>query len=329
MLVPPDLLSLPCTSDLIESGIACACRSLAHTGGLRGSPPVESLRCIVAEVAVELAFRRYLRQATVPFGVLAATPFTDPDHYDISLGGHRCTLESTLVSRSRPVSLLRRERGLLLQAPALIPLDRFSAGEGKPDDIHLFAYLLGGVAASQRDVDQAQTAGQPVSLIHSLPAEWARPSAWVPLEKLVLKSECELPVTLELNGQDADRNFITRTLELPPRTRVPIPDELYSVICLRLARRPAARIGIHSPLRGEACLVSPFEWGSLWIYGMEILLAGWLTRENYRRKAVVLNPGMRTMLSDRRREKNLLVPVEDLNPLAPLLSKVKAWAAGK
>jgi hypothetical protein len=328
MLAPPDLLSLPCTPDLIESGIACACRSLSQAGGRTGGAPFDRLRRIVAGVAVELAFRRHLGEQGVPFRVLEATPFTDPDHYSVSLGGHRCTLENTLVSHRRQISLLRRERELLLQAPALIPLDQFAAGEGKPDDIQLFAFLLGLVAASRRDVDRAQAAGQPVALVHPLPADWARPSGWIPLGDLVLKSECDHPITIEIDGQDAKRDFVTCMLTLPPRTRLPVPEELYSVSCLRARRPPEARIGIHSPVRGAAYLVSPFDWGNLWIYGMEILLAGWLTRENYRRKAGVLNPGNRTMFSERTREKNLLVPVAELNPLAPLFHKVKAWAKG-
>jgi len=282
----------------------------------------------VAGVVVELAFRRYLNEQAVPFGVLGAAPFSDPDHYDVSLGGHRCDLRSTLVSRRREITLLRRERGNLLQAPALIPVEEFAAADRKPDDIQLFAFLLGLVAPSRQDVDRALSAGQPVCLVHPLPMDWRRPSVWVPLEKLALKSECDQPVTVELTGQDAERNFITRAVDLLPRTRTEVPGGFCSLTCLRTGLRPAARIGIHSPLRGDACLVSPYDWGNVWVYGMEILLAGWLTHEDYRRKATVLNPGAHSLLIERTREKNLFVPLEELNPLAPLFSKVKAWAGG-
>jgi hypothetical protein len=62
---------------------------------------------------------------------------------------------------------------------------------------------------------------------------------------------------------------------------------------------------------------------------MDILLTGWLTHEEYRLKAKVLNAGMRTMQYDRTRVKNLLVPMAELNPLAPLLEKVKTWEMEK
>lgn len=326
MLSVADLLPLACTSDLVEGGIACACRSLAQAGLHTGAPGMERLRRMAAGVAVELALRRHLEQQGVPFDVLGSAPFSDRDHYDVSLGGHRVDVRSTLVSRRRLIDLLHQERAQLLQAPALIPMSEFTAQEGKPEDIQLFAFLPGLVAASRQDADQAQAAGQPVCLVHPLPVEWSRPSPWVPLEGVALKSECDQGVCLEVCGQDAGRNFITRALDLPPRTRTALDGGFHSLTCLRVRRRPEARIGIHCPQRGEAHIISPFEWGNLWVYGSEVLLAGWLTRENYRRKATVLNTGAPVLLTGRTREKNLLVPVGDLNPLTPLFHRVKTWA---
>jgi hypothetical protein len=43
----------------------------------------------------------------------------------------------------------------------------------------------------------------------------------------------------------------------------------------------------------------------------------------------VLNAGMHTLQYDRTRVKNLLVPVAELNPLPPLLKKVKEWEMEK
>lgn len=329
MLTPSDLISLPYTSDLTDGGIAYACRSLAYTYDRMGGSPVDRMRRIVAGVAVELAFRRFLGEQGVSFDVLGATPFTDPDHYDVSLGGHRCDLKSYLISRRRQIASIHQDPGLVLQAPALVPLDQFAAEGHKPDDIYLFAFLLGVVAASQEDDWRAQTAGQPAYLIHPLPDDWGRPSGWIPLEKLALKSECDQPITVELGGQDGKRRFVTQTLDLPPRTRVPVPGEWYSLACVHPVRRPEARIGIHSPLRGVPYVINPFDWGNLWVYGMDILLAGWLGREEFRRKAQVINAGLPTFQYARTRTKNLAVPTSELEPMAPLLDKVRAWEAEK
>jgi hypothetical protein len=327
MQATTDLLHLPYTLDLTEGGIAYACRSLAYTYDRMGGSPLDRLRRIVGSVVVELAFRRYLTEQGIPFDVLGATPFTDPDRYDLSLGGHRCDLTSFLISRRSQISRIRRDPGLLLQAPALVPLDQFAAEGHSSQDIYLFAFLLALTAPSQADLHKAITAGQPVYLIHPMPAEWARPKIWIPLERLVLKSECEAPITVEIGGQDAERNITTAALELPPRQRVAVEQVFCSLAYVHARSRPEARIGIHSTLRGEPYLVQPHGWGNIWVYGMDILLAGYLTHEEFRRKAHVLPAGSPTFQYDRTHVKNLAAPLPELKPLGGLLSRVKEWEA--
>jgi len=67
--------------------------------------------------------------------------------------------------------------------------------------------------------------------------------------------------------------------------------------------------------------------GNLWVYGMDIFLAGWICREDFRRKARVIYPGMSTFQYAHTRTKNLAVPLTDLEPLPPLLEKVKQWTS--
>jgi hypothetical protein len=210
----------PYTPDLTEGGIAYACRSLACSVNRKGSLPFDRLRHVVAGAATELAFRRYLVEQAVPFEVGGNRPFTDPDRYDVSLGGHRCELISYPLSRRGQVVLLRQNPALVLQAPALLPLDEFAAEGHKPGDLYLLAFLLGLVAVCREDVEKALAAGQPAYFIHPLPEAWARPSNWVPLEKLALKSECASPLTVEIGGQNAGREFFTAWLELPPKKRM-------------------------------------------------------------------------------------------------------------
>lgn len=98
MITISDFLRIPYTPDLTEGGIAYAGRSLPHTYDRMGGSPFDRLRHIVAGVAVELAFRRHLTQQNIPFDIKGAAPFTDPDRYDVSLGGHRCDIKSFLIS---------------------------------------------------------------------------------------------------------------------------------------------------------------------------------------------------------------------------------------
>src|SRR5512145_1817614 len=98
MVSASDLIHLPYTSDLTEGGIAYAVRSLPYTYNRTGGAPYERIRRIVAGIAVELAFRRHLGEHHIPFDVMAAAPFTEPDRYDVSLAGRRCDIKSFLIS---------------------------------------------------------------------------------------------------------------------------------------------------------------------------------------------------------------------------------------
>ena len=93
--------------------------------------------------------------------------------------------------------------------------------------------------------------------------------------------------------------------------------------------KPDARLGVHSPTRKETYIIQPVEWGNIWVYGMRIYLAGWITREAFRQKSSLLQEGSRVFQYDRTRTKNLAMPVGDLRPLPELLSRTRAWVESR
>jgi hypothetical protein len=321
-----DIVHLPFNPDLTEAGIGYACRSLGFNSNPKRILSAENLRHLVGGLAVELAFRRSLGEQNVPFHVMGATPFTRPDRFDVSLGGHRCDLNCSMISRREQITGLRKDPALTLHAPAMIPLDQYSADNYKPDDVHIFALLLGLFAASGKELGKAVIAGQPVCMVHPLTSDWSCPPEWLPLETLAFKSDCHLPITLELGGQNSSRDFCIASLELPPKKRVVMEHCFHSLAYLQTSRKPEGRIGLYSPLRGEPHIIPPQEWANIWVYGLEILLMGWLSHEEFRRKAKALNAGMGTFQGGRTREKSLIVPMDKLNPLRPLFERVKASA---
>ena len=147
-----DLVHISYTPDLTDGGITYACRSLPHTYNHMDGSSFDRLRRTTASVAVELAFRRYLIQQNIPFDVKGAEPFTNPDRYDVSLGGHRCDIKSFLISHRTQISALRVDPSLAIKAPALVPLEQYSADGHAENDIYLFAFLTGLIAASPDDV---------------------------------------------------------------------------------------------------------------------------------------------------------------------------------
>lgn len=329
MITPDDFIRLPYTRDLTEGGISYAVRSLAHTYDRMGGSLYSRLRRIVGGVAVELAFRRYLGEKDVPFDVKGMTPFTEPDKYDVALGGHRCDLKTFVSSKRNQITAMRRNPSLVLRAPALIPADQFAGENHSDQDLYLFAFLLGLTTNSSEEIKSAVDAGQPIYLIHPLRPEWSRPAIWAPLGKLSLKSECTTPVTVEIGGQDAEREFITQKYTLEPLTRVVVDLPFYSLAYLNIDNIPDARIGIHSTARGEIYLIAPHEWGNIWIYGMETWLTGYMTREEFRRKASTIFAGSRVFQYSKTQTKNMSVPVADLRPLTELFERVKEWEEKK
>lgn len=325
MLTPSDFLRLPFTPDLTQGGIAYAIRSLPYTYNRMGGSSFDRLRRIVAGVAVELAFRRHLSQQDIPYDVKGATPFTDPDRYDVSLGGHRCDVKSFLISHREQISALRTQPELLLKAPALVPLDQYAADGHRDDDLYLFAFMTCLLAASQGDMRKALEAGQPAYLVHTMPKEWTRPKVWQPLGPLALKSESDEILTVEIGGQAQGREFMTRTFVLPPRMRVRVKDEFFALSSIHVHILPGARVGIHSPVMGEPYIIDPFGWGNIWVYGIEILLTGYIPREEFRRKSSLIQPGSRVFQYSKTRTKNLAVPIGDLKPLGRLFEQVRAW----
>lgn len=327
MLNSTDILRLPFTPDLTEGGIAYAIRSLPYTYDRMGGSPYDRLRRIVAGVAVELAFRRYLSERNIPFDVKGATPFTDPDRYDVSLGGHRCDIKSFLITYRDQIADMRRNPQIILSAPALVPADQHAADGHADNDLYLFAFLSGLLAASRADLKKVIAAGQPYYLVHALPREWCKPYTWSPLGPLVLKSEADAAMTVEIGGQDEDREFMLREVELPPRTRVEAAHPFFSVASIHIKKLPEARIGIRSPVQAETCVIGPMDWGNIWVYGMDIFLAGYISRQEFRRRATSIQPGSRVFQYTQTRTKNLAVSVSDLHPISGLLEKVRAWNA--
>ncbi len=325
MIAASDFIRLPYTPDLAEAGIAYAVRSLPYTYNRMGGSSFDRLRRIAAGVAVELAFRRYLGEQGIPFDIKGATPFTDPDRYDVSLGGRRCDIKSFLITHRNQISEMRRDPDVVLKAPALVPSDQHAADKHSGHDLYLFAFLSGLIAASLEDMKKALEAGKPVYLIHALPDAWAKPAAWNPLGPLALKSESDETLTVELGGQDEGRGFLTRTVELPPRTRVVVKDPFFALSSIHILKTIEARIGIHSPARKETHVISRHEWGNLWIYGMDILLTGYLSHEEFSRRASSIQPGSRVFQYKQTRTKNLAVPIGNLRSLSELFERVREW----
>ena len=323
MLSASDFIHLPYTRDLTEGGIAYALHSLPYMHYRAGTPPYDRLRRIVAEAAVQLAFRRFLSEKHIPFEVKGAPPFTDHDRYDVLLGGRRCEIKSFLINHREQISEIRRNPQVVLKAPALVTSDQHAGDGYSPRDLYLFAFLPGLITTFQNDLEKIIDVKKLHYLIHVMPEAWNRPSNWNPLGKLILKSEAEENVTIEIGGQDEGREMRSCLVELPPRTRLEIQADYFSVSYIQIKSKPNARIGIYSPLRKETHLIGALDWGNIWVYGLDVILAGYIAREEFSRRASFIQAGSRVFQYHQTHAKNLAVSVSDLKPLSELLERVK------
>jgi hypothetical protein len=319
-------LRLPYSRDLTEGGIAYALHSLSHVHLRPGDLLYERLRRTVASAAVELAFRRHLVEQNIPFEIKGAAPFTEPDRYDVTLGGRRCELKTTLISGRQQISLIQRQPQTLLQASALVASDQHAGAAHSAHDLYIFAFVLGQAATSPADLQNAIKANEPQFAVHVMPERWSRPPGWNPLGKLVAKSEAEESVTVEVGGQNIGREMQSQRVELPPGKRVEIQTGLFSLAYLHIKTLPQARLGIHSPLLRETHLVGATEWNNLWLDGTDIFLAGYMTHEEFSRHARFVPAGVQVFPYSHTHVKHLGVSVSDLRPLSGLFESVKTWS---
>jgi len=318
MLSPADILRLPYTTDLTEGGIAYALRSLSYSFDRAGSTPYDRLRRVVASVAVELAFRRYLSQNNIPFEVKAAAPFTDRERYDVSLGGRRCDVKSYLISHRAQITEMRRDPSVLLSAPALVPSDQHAGDGHLRSDLYIFGFLAGVIAASQADLKKAIETKQQHYLVHAMPEAWRKPANWNPLGALTLKSDSAEELLIEINGQDEAREMKRVGVSLPPKTKVNVEESFHSISSVHIRRTADARVGIKCESIKEAHVIQPAEWGNIWVYGLEIFLAGFISYEEFGQRAAALAPNSKVFQYEHTRVKNLALPVSSLKPMQKL-----------
>jgi hypothetical protein len=324
MLSPASILRLPYDASLTLAGIEYAKKSLHYTYNRMHLNDAARLRKIVAGVAVELAFRRWLDANGVAYDLLGATGFTEKDKYDLRLGGRRCDLKSFLLSHRAKISALRRDPAWLLDAAALVPEDQFEGYTLGENDFYLFGFLAGLETRNGDDLKKVIVNGQDFYLLYTFTeADWLGQRHWRSLGRLALKSNTQRPVEVEVGGQNEKREAIVERVGLEPRTRAETRCEFFSLLYLHVPRLPGGVIGVRSPALRDTRLIEPPDWTNIWVYGMEIFLAGWLTKSEFRARSRRLPAGASVKQYPRTQTANRVVLVKDLRPVEELARLIK------
>lgn len=330
MLSAASILRLPYDRSLTLGGIEYAKKSLHYTYNRMKLNPAARLRKIVAGVAVELAFQHWLDANHIPYDRLGLTAFTQKDRYDLRLGGRRCDLKSFLVSDKAKIRAVRHDPAWLLDTEALVPEDQLASDSLAENDVYLFGYLAGLETRHSADLQKIIRAGNDMFLLFTpRDQRWTGDDEWRSLGRLACKSNTRHPLRLEIGGQAAGHAAQSETLPLQPRTRAETRAEFYSLLYLHSPRLPSGAVGVHSPVVGETLLVAPEDWINIWVYGLEIFIAGWLTKSDLRARGHRLPAGAPGKLYPRTHTDNRAILVQNLRPVEELVELVKNSAWGR
>jgi len=114
-------------------------------------------------------------------------------------------------------------------------------------------------------------------------------------------------------------------LTLLPRVRTTSHGEFYSLLYLHVSGLPGGAVGVRSPALRETALVAPGDWVNIWVYGIEVFLAGWLSKADFRAASRRLPKGAAVLQYPRTQTDNRAVPVSKLRPVTELADLVKRW----
>jgi hypothetical protein len=302
-----DLIPLAYTSELPLAGCLYACRGLFHTADYRRASRYMTMRQVAGQAVIELAFQRFLSDQGIPFFQEAVTPFTTPDHASLVLGGHLCQVVP--IINNHPLAAGQTSGQAYLEE-SWLPLPPEQGLTDIYEDEELLIYAaLSRLPGSERTSETLRQSSQEM-LVHPLPESWAQPHPWAGLGEIEVVSGSGGPFELSLDGQNDRRQYQTETLCLLTGVHQVIQPALYALATLRTDHHPTGTVEIHR--HGQADVIYPHQWASLWYPGNQITLLGYLSRGETRR---IASPSPGTHF-----------PLTMLHPLPALFERVKQWA---
>jgi len=319
------LIRIEYTPDLAEAGVREVARALAFPARFPHLDGFDQMRQRVADNIVSLAFRRYLVRQEIPHQTVESASFTEPDQFDIAFGGRRCVLFAQLICQRELIQQVNRAPELLLQGNVYLPEGGMAAAY-RDVDIYLFVYLTALVTHSRDEVDKAHLAGQPLYIAHQMPARWSMPKIWQPFGEVACKADTMENVWLELHGQDKRQAYHLQNLVLPPRQRISGSSSFFTIGAVHTDVIPSGPVGLFSPALSETYLISPHQWGNIWVYGLNLYLAGYTTQAEFNRLAQRVDAEQVAAVTPCAQSVSFMsIPQAALRPVADLFVRARNW----
>jgi hypothetical protein len=309
----------------MNAAVNLALKGLTLTPDKNTADVLRVTRQKAVEIATLIAFQRFLSKADISHGSHQSNPFSDPDSLNIILGGRRCLIHTELVHKREAIRQLRQDPETILgkavqaaQAPEQL----------WEEDLLLFAFMGGLLADNPGEIHKAFQARQPLCLLHLLPTHSRSPRYWAPMGSLSIKSDAKRTLHLEIGGQRKDRTLCSERISLPPGEAVRLETEYYSLTYFKAQEPVFERVGLRYRNLPGTYIIQPHQWQNLWVYGMELYLAGYMTWGEFRRKAALAAADEDTYPVDPSGNTPLSLPARVLYPLAPLFKKLRSRNGG-
>ena len=233
-----------------------------------------------------------------------------------------------MIHKNR-IQAINKDPASLLQGDALIPVNEMKASQLSDNDIYIFSFLTALLTHSQSDLRKAYQADQSIHLIHALPKSWTDPQYWVSMGKIALKSNASDPIKIHLKGHGQNKMRQHEYINLHPHQRITTQEDFYALHYLSTADFPVDIIGVHSPTLNHTHLIGATQWENIWVYGMKIIIIGYITRGEFRRQGQIITADSRGFQYANIQTQNMAIPMRQLHPISDLFARAKAWRKAK
>ena len=146
-------------------------------------------------------------------------------------------------------------------------------------------------------------------------SSWAFPARWDSLGTILIESNQETTLQIELGGSNIHRHFQTERICLKPHTQMDLKQNFYTLRYIHTPNLPDDTVRVYSSTLKETYLVEPYSWKNLWIYGLDIIIGGYVTRMGYQENAKRIPKSGRNIHSAYTSREYCSLPLKNFHPI--------------
>lgn len=307
----PAPFALPLDAGALRAGVEYAVRAAMRLAARRALTPA-GLQRLAAEVATEMALRRWLTAQALPFQLVEDAPFTRPGRPRPVLGGRRLIVH-TLVRLRSPRSAIEAEPWRDAARVSLgLSADSLDVEQYEPGEL-----LLCALFAARRP--QARAASHGCRVAAPADPRWRR----VPAGPIRLLHGGCMPLALVAHGLAADGRPRRAALTLEPAVQATLMPELTRLGLLQVDRLPDGPLQLTAGASGPRWTVRPGDWSRLESEAPAALALGWLTFGEARQAAAASRPESSSTLLSFARAPARFLRLQHLRPLPTLIPRAR------